>query len=300
MQEEYRNSITDMENMTIMSGTGSLIKLKEIAEIKEYWCPPSIERERRERCVTITITPYKVALSKLAASATEILNDMTIPQGITWELSGNYKDQKETFSNMITLALLILMLVYVVMASQFESFSKPFILMMSFPFALSGVVWALLITNKSLDMIGALGIILLIGIVIKNGIVLVDYINLMRDRGHALTDAVALACQSRIRPVLMTAITTILGMVPMALSKSEGSEMWVPLGIVVIGGMLVATLITLYLVPILYSIMARKGERDKNAKKRKNFYFMGLDDDIEQVNMSTFNAPTEKLTENKH
>ena len=192
------------------------------------------------------------------------------------------------------------MLVYVVMASQFESFSKPFILMMSFPFALSGVVWALLITNKSLDMIGALGIILLIGIVIKNGIVLVDYINLMRDRGHALTDAVALACQSRIRPVLMTAITTILGMVPMALSKSEGSEMWVPLGIVVIGGMLVATLITLYLVPILYSIMARKGERDKNAKKRKNFYFMGLDDDIEQVNMNTFNAPTEKLTENKH
>ncbi|MBR5652250.1 MAG: efflux RND transporter permease subunit [Bacteroidales bacterium] len=300
MQEEYRNSITDMENMTIMSGTGSLIKLKEIAEIKEYWCPPSIERERRERCVTITITPYKVALSKLADSATEILNDMTIPQGITWELSGNYKDQQETFSNMITLALLILMLVYVVMASQFESFSKPFILMMSFPFALSGAVWALLITNKSLDMIGALGIILLIGIVIKNGIVLVDYINLMRDRGYALTDAVALACQSRIRPVLMTAVTTILGMVPMALSTSEGSEMWVPLGIVVIGGMLVATFTTLYLVPVLYSIMARKGERDKSAKNRKKFYFMGLDDDLEQVDMSTFNAPTEKLKENKH
>ena len=172
--------------------------------------------------------------------------------------------------------------------------------MMSFPFALSGAVWALLITNNSLDMIGALGIILLIGIVIKNGIVLVDYINLMRDRGYALTDAVALACQSRIRPVLMTAVTTILGMVPMALSTSEGSEMWVPLGIVVIGGMLVATFTTLYLVPVLYSIMARKGERDKSAKTRKKFYFMGLDDDLEQVDMRTFNAPTEKLTENKH
>lgn len=291
LQEEYRNSITDLENLTIMTNTGKLVKLKELAEIKEYWCPPSIERERRERRVTVSVTPYNVPLNVLAESAVEVLNGMEIPQGITWELSGSYEDQQESFGDMFTLLLLILMLVFVVMASQFESFSKPFIIMLSIPFALTGVVLALLITDTTLDMIGALGCILLVGIVIKNGIVLVDYINLMRDRGLKLNDAIALSCKSRLRPVLMTAITTILGMVPMALSRSEGSEIWVPLGIVVIGGMIVSTFITLFIVPVVYGIMSKSGERDKEKKKRKEFIFMTLEDDIKPVDMTTFNSP---------
>jgi HAE1 family hydrophobic/amphiphilic exporter-1 len=149
--------------------------------------------------------------------------------------------------------------------------------MFTVPFALSGVILALWMTGVSLDMIGALGIVLLVGIVVKNGIVLVDYINLMRERGYELNEAIQISGQSRMRPVLMTAFTTILGMVPMAVSQGEGAEMWRPLGIVVIGGLTVATFLTLYIVPVVYGAMSKKGERDKIKKVRENFIFMDID-----------------------
>uniref|UniRef100_UPI0025B9BD78 efflux RND transporter permease subunit n=1 Tax=Marinilabilia sp. TaxID=2021252 RepID=UPI0025B9BD78 len=177
------------------------------------------------------------------------------------------------------LLALIVMLVYIVMASQFESMSKPFIIMMSVPFAISGVVLALFVTGVSLDMIGALGVVMLVGIVVKNGIVLVDYINLMRDRGYELNEAIALSGASRLRPVLMTALTTILGMLPMAMSTGTGSEAWRPMGIVVIGGLLVSTIVTLIVVPLLYGIMSKHGERDKEEKTRKEFRFLQIADD---------------------
>lgn len=188
--------------------------------------------------------------------------------------AGAFEDQQETFGNMVVLLLLIVMLVFVVMASQFESFSKPFIIMMAIPFSFTGVVLALLITGTTLNMIAALGAILLVGIVVKNGIVLVDYINLMRDRGIELNEAIALSGRSRLRPVLMTTATTILGMLPMALSVGEGSEMWTPMGITVIGGLTVSTVITLIIVPVLYALMARHGERDKQSKLRQAYTFM--------------------------
>ena len=149
--------------------------------------------------------------------------------------------------------------------------------MFAIPFALSGVVLALLITGENLDMVGMLGIVLLIGIVVKNGIVLVDYINLLRERGTELYEAIALSGKSRLRPVLMTAFTTILGMIPMATSTSEGSELWTTLGIVVIGGLTVSTFVTLIVVPILYGIFNRKGEQERQAKLRKKFVFMNID-----------------------
>ncbi|MBR6082960.1 MAG: efflux RND transporter permease subunit, partial [Salinivirgaceae bacterium] len=199
--------------------------------------------------------------------------------GITVKIGGSYEDQQDTFADMGLLLALIVMLVFVVMASQFESLKKPFIIMMAVPFAISGVILALWITNTTLDMIGALGVVMLVGIVVKNGIVLVDYINLMRDRGYELNEAIALSGQSRLRPVLMTAATTILGMLPMALSRSEGSEMWIPMGIVVIGGLLVSTVVTLLVVPVLYSIMSRHGERDKEEEIRHSFIFFDMDED---------------------
>ncbi len=276
LQEEYRNSITDLEELPINTSAGQIIKLKELARIEEYWCPPEIERKSRQRIVTVKVTPYGTSMGELAEAIRQEVDQMEIPQGINIDFGGSYEDQQETFGDMGMLMALILMLVYVVMASQFESFSKPFIIMMAIPFAITGVIIALLITNTSLDMIGALGVILLVGIVIKNGIVLVDYINLMRDRGYELNEAIALSGASRLRPVLMTAITTILGMVPMALSTSEGSEMWIPMGIVVIGGATVSTLITLIVVPVLYAVMSRHGERDKAEKERKEYIFMQI------------------------
>ncbi len=279
LKEEFRNSITDIEELTIMSPRGEKIKLKELADINEYWCPPNIERKNRQRYLTISVTPYNASLGELANDIQGVVDKTTIPLGITTRMGGSYEKQQETFGDMITLALLIMMLVYIVMASQFESFSKPFIIMMSIPFAITGTIVALLITGATLDMMGALGLILLIGIVVKNGIVLVDYINLMRDRGYELNEAIALSGQSRIRPVLMTAFTTILGMVPMAMSTSEGSEMWQGMGIVVIGGLTVSTFITLVVVPVLYGIFCRKNEKDDQKKIRKQFVFMDINND---------------------
>lgn len=278
LAENHRNTISNLEEITILTPAGQQIKLKELAEIKEYWCPPNIEHKRRERVTTVSVTPVDIPLNVLAASIQAEIDKMEIPQGILVQVGGAWEDQQESFADMGTLLLLIVILVYIVMASQFESFSKPFIIMMSVPFAISGVVLALLVTATNLNIIGALGVILLVGIVVKNGIVLVDYINLMRDRGYELNEAIALSGESRLRPVLMTALTTILGMIPMAMSTSEGSEIWVPMGIVVIGGLLVSTVVTLIIVPVLYSFMARSGERNKEAKLRKTFVFFDKPD----------------------
>ena len=165
--------------------------------------------------------------------------------------------------------------------------------MMSIPFALSGVVLALFITGISLDMIGALGAIMLVGIVVKNGIVLVDYINLMRDRGYELNEAIAMSGASRLRPVLMTAMTTVLGMLPMALSTGAGSETWRPMGVVVMGGLVVSTVVTLIVVPILYGIMSKHGERDKAEKARKDFWFLRLSTNGDNGNGDASVEPSE-------
>lgn len=279
LDEKNRNSITSIEDMSIPTAVGGSIKIKEIGSVQEYWTPPSIERKSRQRIVKVQVTPYETSLGELAAQIEKEISNISIPSGINIRLAGDYEDQQETFGDMLILLLLIVLLVYIVMASQFESFAKPSIIMMSVPFAATGVILSLWVTGTTLDMIGALGAIMLVGIVVKNGIVLVDYTNLMRDRGHELNEAIALSGASRLRPVLMTAMTTILGMVPMALSQGEGSEMWRPMGIVVIGGLLVSTFITLIVVPILYALMSRHGERDKEAKNRKKFIFMQLSAD---------------------
>lgn len=273
LTEEHRNSITSIEELNIATMQGKLLKLKELADIKEYWGPPNIERKRRDRIVTVSATPEGVSLGELAEQIKAEVKQISVPQGVQVQVGGDYETQQESFAEIATLFLLIVILVYIVMASQFESFSKPFIIMMSVPFAITGVILALLITGTSLNLIGSLGVVLLVGIVVKNGIVLVDYINLMRDRGNELNEAIALSGQSRLRPVLMTAVTTILGMIPMTLSTSEGSETWVPMGIVVIGGLVVSTLVTLIVVPTLYAVMSRRGERNKEEKLRKSYTF---------------------------
>ncbi len=277
LREEYRSSISDIEQLSIPTPTGKIIKLEELAKVEEYWCPPTIERKNRQRYLTLTVMPFNTSLQELAQSVQHELDQMEIPSDVHVALAGNYKDQQDSTRDMLMLGLLILMLVYIVMASQFESFAKPFIIMFSIPFAISGVVLMMFFTGNNLDMVGMLGLILLIGIVVKNGIVLVDYINLMRERGIALNEAIALSGQSRLRPVLMTAFTTILGMIPMATSTSEGSEIWTTMGLVVIGGLLVSTFITLIIVPVLYGVFNRRGDIEKKEKERKKFVFMNIE-----------------------
>ena len=277
LEEEDRNSISDILNLSIPTATGKSVKLTEVASVGEYWAPPTIERKARQRIVTVKATPYNTTLGELANAITsEVVPQLDLPVGYSTHIGGNVETQQDTFHDMILLGLMIIMLVYIVMASQFESLRMPAIIMFTIPFALSGVIIALWLTGRSLDMIGALGLVLLVGIVVKNGIVLVDYINLMRERGYELNQAIQMSGRSRIRPVLMTAFTTILGMIPMAVSSGEGAEMWQPLGIVVIGGLTVSTFLTLYVVPVLYGVMSRHGDRDKQEALRKKFIFMDI------------------------
>ena len=274
LEEQYRNSITDLEQLSISTATGTMIKLSEIGEIKEFWSPPSIDRQRRERIVKVSVTPVGVSLGEMAASIQTVMNGLEIPQDVIINIGGDYEEQQESFADLGLLFLLVIVLVYLVMASQFESYSRPFVIMFSIPFAVTGAALALWITGTDLSMIAALGLVLLVGIVVKNGIVLVDFINLMRDRGLEVNEAIAVSGKSRLRPVLMTAATTILGMFPMALGIGEGSEIWSPMGITIIGGMVVSTAITMILIPVMYGLVARHGDRDKQEKARKQFVFM--------------------------
>ncbi|MBQ0034458.1 MAG: efflux RND transporter permease subunit [Bacteroidales bacterium] len=276
LMEKDRNSVERIEDLTIPTPVGKNVKLSEVCTIGEYWTPPTIERKSRQRYVKVSVTPYNTSLGELAARMQKVVDETDIPQGITVRLAGDYEDQQENFANMGMLGILIILLVYIVMASQFESFKKPFIIMFTIPFALSGVILALFVSGQSLDMIGALGLVMLVGIVVKNGIVLIDYIDLLRERGVELNEAIAAAGRSRIRPILMTAATTILGMVPMVLATGEGSEMWKPMGIVVIGGLLISTLLTFFIVPTLYGAMSKHGDQNKIAKMRKDFIFMQI------------------------
>jgi len=259
-EEKYRSSIVDIENISIPSATG-MIRLGDIAKIEEFWSPPNIEREHRERVVTIKATPYKVSLGELANKIKAEVKKVDVPSGIMMNVGGSYEDLQDSFKDLALLLLLSLVLVYLVMASQFESLKMPLIIMVSVPFAFTGVILALVMTKTTLSIIAALGAILLIGIAVKNAIVLIDFTNLMRDRGNSLDEAILKAGRSRLRPVLMTTLTTILGMLPLALSTGEGSEIWKPMGIVVIGGLVFSTLVTMVIVPVVYRIVVRRTER---------------------------------------
>lgn len=274
LQEQYRNSVNLLEEVSVPTPSGKFIKLKEIGTVKEYWSPPNIEHKRKQRIVTVSITPVDVSLTDLAADVKDKLAKLNVPSDIQIVLGGIYKDQQESYQNLGLLALLVLLLVFIVMASQFESFSKPFAIMFSIPFAFTGVIIALLLTGTTLSVVALLGAVLLIGIVVKNGIVLIDFVNLLRDRGLPLNEAIATGGRSRLRPVLMTASATFLGMVPMALSVGDGAETWTPMGITVIGGLVFSTVVTMIIVPVMYALFSRRGERDKEGLVRKQFHFM--------------------------
>ena len=194
------------------------------------------------------------------------IDKMDIPQGVSIQLSGSYEDQQDSFRDLLTLAVLIIILVYIVMAAQFESYTYPGIIMTSLLFAFSGVFIILWLSGHTLNVMSMIGAIMLIGIVVKNGIVLIDYISLNRERGMSVRTAVILGGESRLRPVVMTTLTTILGMVPMAVGTGQGAEMWRPMGTAVIGGLTVSTILTLLFVPMLYCVFAG---RDIQKARRK-------------------------------
>ena len=259
---EFRTSIEDIENIIIYNNMGQGVKIKDLGTVGETLTPPSIQRKNRERMITVSgVVANGVALSDAVAMANEVIEQTDIPSELYVRVGGSFEDQQDMFADLILLLAMIIILVYIVMASQFESFMSPFVIMFSIPFAFVGVLMGLYVTGTPLGAMGMIGILILMGIVVKNGIVLIDYTILMRERGHSVTEASTIAANSRLRPILMTTLTTVLGMIPMAVGQGEGSEMWRSLGMVVAWGLSISTLVTLVIIPTLYAAMASWQER---------------------------------------
>ena len=268
----FRRSISDIENIMLYNSRGTGVRLKEVGTVVERFNPPTIERKDRERIITVSTVIQDRAMSEVIADAQPLIDNMDKPADVTISLSGSYEDQQDSFGDLAMLGILIIMLVYMVMAAQFESFSYPGIIMTSILFAFSGIALILFLTHTSLNVMSMIGAIMLIGIVVKNGIVLIDYINLNRERGMSIRRSVINGGESRLRPVLMTSLTTILGMVPMAIGTGVGSELWSPMGIAIIGGLTMSTFMTLLFVPTMYTIFAYNGvkrQRKKLVKRHK-------------------------------
>ena len=266
---EHRTSISDIENILIYNAAGQGVRVKDVGTVVERFTPPTIERKDRERIITVSTVVSGVPMSQVVAESQREIDNMHIPVGINVELSGSYEDQQDSFRDLGTLGVLIVILVFIVMAAQFESYTYPAIIMTSLLFAFSGVFIILYLSGHTLNVMSMIGAIMLIGIVVKNGIVLIDYITLNRERGLSIRQSVILGGKSRLRPVVMTTLTTILGMVPMAVGTGQGAEMWRPMGTAVIGGLTLSTLLTLLFVPALYCIFAYVGIRRTRKKLKK-------------------------------
>ena len=265
--EPFRTSIDDIENIVLYGGSGQPVKLKEVAEVREEFAAPTIERENRQRVITVKSSlGAGVALGEVLQQVNRLVAEYPTPDGVALEVGGTVEDQGDAFSDLLTLFGLIVILVYIVMATQFESLKFPFIIMFTIPFAFTGVFMALWMTSTPLSLIALIGAIMLVGIVTKNGIVMVDYMNLLIERGSGVFDAVIAGGKSRLRPVLMTSFTTVLGMLPLAIGTGAGSETWQPMGIAVIGGLTFSTVLTLFIVPVLYSIMVNRAQRKEREK----------------------------------
>ena len=266
---QFRSSVEDLENIVVTTPSGATVKMKELGQVVEGLVPPTIERKDRSRLITVTgIVAKGAALSDAVESCNRIIGGMEIPSGLSTVIAGDYEDQQEMFGQMLLLIILMILLVYMVMASQFESLMAPFVIMFSVPFALVGVLLGLRINGLALGVMSIIGVIILIGIVVKNGIVLIDYTILCRERGMNIRDASTTAAKSRLRPILMTTLTTVLGMLPMAIGTGEGSEMWRSLGVTVCWGLSISTLITLVLIPTVYCSFTNRTEKRK--EKRRN------------------------------
>ncbi len=268
--KSYRTSVEDIENIIIYNAAGNGIRIKDLGRVVETEVPPTIERKNRQRMITVTgVIDGSHAMSDGVAAAQQIIKDTDIPSELSAVVAGDYEDQQDMFKDLITLMILIIILVYMVMASQFESFMSPFVIMFSVPFAFVGVILGLWLTNTALGVMAMIGILILIGIVVKNGIVLIDYLILLRERGMGILDAAVAAARSRLRPILMTTLTTVLGMIPMAVGTGEGSEMWKSLGITVAWGLSISTVVTLVLIPTIYCVFATRQEKRKQKKLAK-------------------------------
>ncbi len=269
-QDQYRNTKEDLGNIMIPSPTGMQIPLSELATIKKESVPLSISRNGKERIVTVSATAYGKTPGEINTQIESFLKEIPVENGYTISTGDSAKEMAESFNLLFLMLLVSVLLVYMVMAAQFESLLHPFAVMFAIPLSMIGIVLALMIAGMSLSIPALIGIIALSGVVVNNAIVLIDHANQLRATGVALQDALKSACISRIRPILITTITTILGLFPMALSKGEGAELMQPLAVSFIGGLTFSTVLTLVFVPCVYMVLENiKTKCMKKLKKQE-------------------------------
>ncbi|MCB0744027.1 MAG: efflux RND transporter permease subunit, partial [Ignavibacteriae bacterium] len=267
--KKFRNQKDMIEDMELPLLTGDMIKLKQIANVTEEEASPTIFRENQSRFVSVGISLSGIDLSKAVEEVNKIVAETAIPSDFQVIVGGTAEDQQEAFFYLSLAFIAAILLVYMIMAAQFESFVDPLIIMFTVPLSVIGVFIFLFITGTSISVMALVGLVMLVGIAVNNGIVLVDYTNQLRKQGKELFEAVKEACAARMRPVLMTALTTILGMVPLALELGSGAETWTPLARAVIGGLTTTTILTLVVIPILYIIFERLEEKIKTKWRDK-------------------------------
>ena len=263
LPKEARTSKSDLENLLVMTPRGEQVPLRSIASVLYSKAPQQIEREDQERIVRVNIDVSGRDLSTVTSDVSEVLRQVSVPNDFRIEIGGVAEEQQKSFMYLGLAMLAAILLTYMVMASQFESLIDPLIIMFTIPLAIIGVALALVLTGTSLTVMALVGIVMLVGIIVNNGIVLVDYINQLRARGLELEEAIRQAGRVRMRPVLMTALTTILGMLPLAVGLGESGENWAPMARSVMGGLIVGTILTLIVVPVVYATLELLGGRVK-------------------------------------
>jgi HAE1 family hydrophobic/amphiphilic exporter-1 len=266
-KEKFRDSMEDIKNIPIMTPLNSMVNLGEVATISRGEGPIRINRENQARVITVTGNIIGRDLGSVVREIKGRIDDIEsgLPAGYFTEFGGQYEQMQEAFVIMAGAFALAILLVYMIMASQFESFRHPFVIMFTIPLAIIGVILALLISGRPVSLPVMIGFIMLGGIAVNNGIVMIDYINQLKRKGIEKKEAILQACAVRLRPVLITAFTTILGMMPMALSTSEGAEMRAPMAITVVGGLVATTFLTLFIIPVIYSLFDRVKFREKSV-----------------------------------
>ncbi len=258
---QYRQDREALGELLIPVSADTMVPLRQLGVVEEALSPPTIFRENQDRYIAVGCNLSGLDLTRATQTVRNILVETPIPSDFTVILGGNAEDQQEANMYLGIAFMVAVVLVYMVMASQFESLVDPFIIMFTVPLSVIGVLGFLFLTNTTLSVMALVGMVMLVGIVVNNGIVLVDYINQLRGRGEDLYQAVEDCGVARLRPVLMTALTTILSMVPLALEIGAGSESWSPLARAVIGGLSTTAVLTLIVIPVLYIIFERVGER---------------------------------------
>ncbi|MBK8377436.1 MAG: efflux RND transporter permease subunit [Nitrospira sp.] len=261
LAEEHRKDLSAIENVLLTTKNGEPVLLKNLATLKLNAGPVKIERKYFQRVVHITANPVGRDLGSIAQDLESAFAQMQLPPGFSIRLAGQIQQQRETFEGLTYASVLALILVYMVMAAQFKSLIDPFIIMFSVPMGIPGVIVILYLTNTTISTSSLMGIIMMLGIVVSNGVLLVDYTNVLRRRGLDLATAVVTASRTRLRPILMTSLATVVGLMPMALGLGTGSETNAPLARAVVGGLTVSTILTLFLVPTVYTMLEERFPR---------------------------------------